>query len=133
MLLALQGGPYLERRAAGHFIPDYFATPEEMRTLFEEDAIRQHFSLKRMDTMTIPCAYFSRMGDTIDNPRQRRQLAHFLARVVRAWSESSLRVGLSHEHASLKDEIYNRLEDRFYEEPKGLPYQYCLMELEKNR
>jgi hypothetical protein len=113
------------------FIPDYFATPDEMRNLIEEDAIRQHFSLKRMDITTIPCAYFTRMGDAIEDPRQRRRLAHLLARVVRAWSESSLRVGLSPGHHGLVDEIYNRLEDRFYEEPKGLPYQYCLMEFLK--
>ncbi|WP_292417408.1 hypothetical protein [Methanoregula sp.] len=113
------------------FIPDYFATPDEMRALVGEDAIRQHFSLQRMETMTIPCAYFSRMGNSIDDPRQRRELTHTLARVVRAWSESSLRVGLSRGHAGLVDEIYSRLEDRFYKEPKGLPYQYCLMELKR--
>lgn len=127
-----QEGLISEEELQAVFIPDYFATPDEMRDLVKEDAIRQHFSLKRMYTMTIPCAYFTRMCDTIGDPRQRRRLAHLLARVVRAWSESSLRVGLAREHAGLVDEIYNRLEDRFYEEPKGLPYQYCLMELVKD-
>ncbi|MBP1927611.1 hypothetical protein J2741_000158 [Methanolinea mesophila] len=113
------------------FIPDYFATPEEMRNLVEEDAIRQHFSLKYMDTMTVPCAYFSRACGSLHDAGQRHRLAHSLARVVRAWSESSLRVGLSPGHAGLVDEIYKRLEDRFYEVPQGLPYQYCLMGLVK--
>jgi hypothetical protein len=113
------------------FIPDYFATPGEMKSLIEEDAIRQHFSLKYRDTMTIPCAYFSRACGSLHDACQRRQLAHSLTRVVRAWSESSLRVGLSHEHASLVDEIYTRLEDLFFEKPRGLPYQYCLIGLVK--
>jgi len=113
------------------FIPDYFATPDEMRNLVEEDAIRQHFSLEYMDAMTIPCAYFSRMCGSLQDTRQRRQLAHSLARVVRAWSESSLRVGLSPDNSCLVDEIYRRLEDRFFEAPEGLPYQYCMMGLRK--
>jgi hypothetical protein len=113
------------------FIPDYFATPAEMKNLVEEDAVRQSFSLKYMDTMTIPCAYFSRTCGSLEDAGQRRQLACSLARVVRAWSESSLRVGLSPDNTGLVDEIYARLEERFFEAPKGLPYQYCLMELAK--
>ena len=113
------------------FIPDYFATPAEMKNLVEEDAVRQSFSLKYMDTMTIPCAYFSRICGSLEDAGQRRQLACSLARVVRAWSESSLRVGLSPDNSGLVDEIYARLEDRFFEVPKGLPYQYCLMGLAK--
>ncbi|HIH02432.1 MAG TPA: class I SAM-dependent methyltransferase [Methanoregulaceae archaeon] len=111
------------------FIPDYFATPDEMRDLIDEDAVRRHFSLKFFDAMTVPCAYFSRMYDTLEDARERRQLADLLARVVRAWSESSIRVGLSPEHAGLVDEIYSRLAERFFEIPRGLPYQYCLIEL----
>lgn len=113
------------------FIPDYFATPDEMRNIIEEDDIARHLSLKSIETVTVPCAYFSQMCDTLQDPGQRRDLARLLARVVRAWSESSLRVGLSPGHSDLIDEIYLRLEDRFFEAPAGLPYQYCLMELVK--
>ena len=116
-----------ERQAI--FVPDYFATPDEMRDLIEEDAVRERFSLIFFDAVTVPCAYFSRMYESIEDARKRRQLAETLARVVRAWSESSIRVGLSAEHAGLVDEIYGRLADRFFDTPRGLPYQYCLIEL----
>jgi hypothetical protein len=118
-----------ERQAI--FIPDYFATPDEMRDLVEEDAVRRHFSLKIFDAMTVPCAYFSRMYESLEDARDRRQLADSLAQVVRAWSESSVRAGLSPEHGDLLDEIYSRLAGRFFERPRGLPYQYCLIELVK--
>jgi len=113
------------------FIPAYFATPDEMRGLLKEEAVSQHFSLQFFDAMTVPCAYFSRMHDSLENAGERRQMADTLARVVRAWSESSVQVGLSSEHAGLIDELYSRLADRFFEEPRGLPYQYCLIELLK--
>jgi hypothetical protein len=111
------------------FVPDYFATPDEMRDLIEEDAVRQRFSLRFFDAMTVPCAYFSRMYDTLEDVGERRQLAETLARVVRAWSESSVQAGLSPEHAGCIEEMYGRLADRFFERPRGLPYQYCLIEL----
>jgi hypothetical protein len=111
------------------FIPDYFATPDEMRDLVEEDAVRRSFSLAFFDALTVPCAYFSRMHEALEDAGERRRLADSLARVVRAWSESSLRIGLSADHAELIDEVYDRLADRFFEAPRGLPYQYCLIEL----
>jgi len=110
------------------FIPDYFTAPDEMKHLVEEDSIGQHSSLRYFDAMSVPCAYFTAMHDTLENT-QRRQLAHSLARVARAWSESSIRVGLSVENPGMIDEIYGLLTDRFFEAPKGLPYQYCLIEL----
>ena len=111
------------------FIPDYFATPDEIASLMAEEGIRQHFSLKSLKTLTVPCAYSSRMQDAGNDARKRHHLAYSLARVVRAWSESSIRVGLSPDHEGLIDEIYRRLAERFFERPEGLPYQYCLMEL----
>jgi hypothetical protein len=111
------------------FIPDYFATPDEMKSVLDEETVRRHFALKGIDAITVPCAYFTQMQDTLENPEERRRLAHSLARVVRAWSESSIRVGLSFEDPGLIDEIYNRLADMFFEKPEGLPYQYCLIEL----
>ena len=111
------------------FIPDYFATPDEMRDLIEEDSVRQHFALASFDAQSVPCAYFSRMQGALENPRERERLARSLSGVVRAWSESSIRVGLSPEHVGLADEIYDRLSGAFFETPAGLPYQYCLIEL----
>jgi hypothetical protein len=111
------------------FIPSYFAAPDEMRDLIEEEAVRQRFMLKLFEAITVPCAYFSRMHESLEDAGERRRLADVLARVVRAWSESSIRTGLSPGHAGLLDEIYGRLAERFYETPKGLPYQYCLIEL----
>jgi len=113
------------------FIPDYFATPEEIASLVAEESISQHFSLKSLKTLTVPCAYRCRMQDTGNDARKRQHLAYSLARVVRAWSESSIRVGLSPDHEDLIDEIYRRLAERFFERPEGLPYQYCLMEFLK--
>lgn len=111
------------------FIPDYFATPDEMRDLVGADDIRQHFSVRSLDAMTVPCAYLERKRDVLENSEERHELAQSLGRVVRAWSESSIRVGLSAGNAGLIDEIYTRLTDRFFETPEGLPYQYCLIEL----
>jgi len=51
--------------------------------------------------------------------------------VVRAWSESSMRIGLYADNKDLIEDIYRRLRDKFYEKPEGLPYQYCLLELVK--
>lgn len=113
------------------FVPSYFATPDEMRGILEEKSVRRHFTLRFRDAMTVPCAYFSRMGDGLETDARRRNLAETLARVVRAWSESSIRAGLSADHADLVDEVYDRLAERFCEAPAGLPYQYCLIELER--
>ena len=113
---------------AAIFVPDYFATPGEMRELVEEDAVRQRFALASLETTTVPCAYVPEMPDSLDDG-ERRRLAGTLARVVRAWSESSIRVGLSAGHADRVDEIYSRLADWFFETPRGMPYQYCLVEL----
>lgn len=113
------------------FVPDYFATPDEMRSLFEEDGIRAVYSLESSDEMTVPCAYFSKAQNRLDDPQERAQLSTTLAHVVRAWSESSIRVGLSPDHKNLVEEIYKRLQDRCLSNPGGLPYQYCLLEVIK--
>ena len=114
---------------AAIFVPDYFATPDEMRAVLEEDGVRQRFSLRSLEATTVPCAYCSQVfkGDDV---RERRERAAALARVVRAWSESSVRVGLA-AHTDLVDEVYARLEDTFFERPAALPYQYCLIELQR--
>lgn len=112
------------------FIPDYFATPEEMSQPVDEADLKC-FSINACDPLTVPCAYFSKAQDMLDDPEERRKLAATLAHVVRAWSESSMKIGLRAENKELIDEIYRRLEDRFYEKPEGLPYQYCLIELVK--
>jgi len=111
------------------FVPDYFATPDEMRAVLEEDEVRRRFSLRSLEATTVPCAYCSQMLEG-DEVRERRVLAASLARVVRAWSESSVRVGLA-AHTDLVDEVYTRLEDAFFERPAALPYQYCLIELQR--
>jgi len=111
------------------FIPDYFATPDEMRDVLDEDAVRRDFSLLFFDAVTVPCAYYSRMHETLEDAGERRQLAETLAGVVRAGSESSIRAGMSGRDDDIVDEIYRRLADRFFETPRGLPYQYCLVEL----
>ncbi len=108
------------------FIPGYFATPAAMRDLVCEDGIRRHFRRASLEATTVPCAYGTRGPLDADD---RRRLAGTLASVVRAWSESSVRAGLSSDHAGLVDEIYDRLADRFFESPRDMPYQYCLMEL----
>ena len=112
------------------FIPDYFAAPEEMSLLPNEADLRC-FALNACDPLIVPCAYFSKAQDMLDDPEERRKLAATLAHVVRAWSESSMKIGLRAENKELIDEIYRRLEEKFYEKPEGLPYQYCLLELVK--
>ncbi|MBN1236148.1 MAG: hypothetical protein JW999_08890 [Methanotrichaceae archaeon] len=82
--------------------------------------------------MTIPCAYFSKAQDRLDDLQERSMLAATLAHVVRAWSESSIQIGLNPDNKELIEDIYRRLQDKFYEKPEGLPYQYCLLELVKN-
>jgi hypothetical protein len=113
------------------FIPDYFATPKEMAALFEEGELAGSFKLTICDPLTVPCAYFARSEGTLDDPQERSTLAATLARVVRAWSESSMQIGLNPDNKALVDEIYQRLENRFFNKLEGLPYQYCLLELAK--
>jgi len=112
------------------FIPDYFATPSEMSRLLEEDGLRC-FAINACDPLTVPCAYFTKAQDRLDDPHERSRLAATLAHVVRAWSESSMRIGLCEDNKGLIEDIYRRLQDKFYEKPEGLPYQYCLLELAK--
>lgn len=113
------------------FIPDYFATAQEMSASLYEDDLKSCFDLKFCDPLTVPCAYFARSQGKLNDPQERSALAATLARVVRAWSESSMQIGLNPNNKALVNEIYQRLEDRFYEKPEGLPYQYCLLELIK--
>jgi SAM-dependent methyltransferase len=112
------------------FIPDYFAAPHEMASLLEDDDLRC-FSVNACDPLTIPCAYFTKAQDKLDDLQERFKLAAALAHVVRAWSESSMRIGLQADNKDMIEEIYRRLLDKFYEKPVGLPYQYCLLELVK--
>lgn len=114
------------------FIPDYFATAREMAVaLLEDDDLSGYFDLKGCDSLTVPCAYFGRSHGRLNDPQERSMLAATLARVVRAWSESSMQIGLNPDNKALVNEIYQRLEDKFREKPEGLPYQYCLLELAK--
>jgi hypothetical protein len=115
------------------FIPDYFATPHEMSRLLDEDDLRCCFAVNACDPMTIPCAYFARTQDKLDDPQERSMLAATLAHVVRAWSESSMQIGLHADNKDLIEDIYRRLQGKFYEKPEGLPYQYCLLELVKKK
>ena len=112
------------------FIPDYFATPNEMSRLLDEDDLGC-FAVNACDPLTVPCAYFTKAHDRLDDPLERSKLAATLAHVVRAWSESSMRIGLCADNKDLIEDIYQRLHDKFCEKPEGLPYQYCLLELEK--
>jgi hypothetical protein len=113
------------------FIPDYFASPQEMSGLLDEDDLRRCFAVNAVDPLTIPCAYFARAQDRLADQQERSMLAATLAHVVRAWSESSMRIGLHPDNKELIEDIYRRLKARFYEKPEGLPYQYCLLELVK--
>ena len=127
---------YQEGRIKGEelntiFVPDYFATPEEMKSLAHENEIKELYDLNSFEEMTVPCAYYSQVKDQLDKDEARAKLADTLAHVVRAWSESSIRTGLAAENKDSVDEIYKRLREKFYETPKGLPYEYCLLELIK--
>lgn len=114
------------------FVPDYFATPVEMSALLNEDELKKVLYLKSCREMTVPCAYFDKAQNRLDDERERAKLAATLAHVVRAWSESSVKIGLSPDNKDKIEEIYQRLCDKFYEYPRALPYQYCLLELIKN-
>jgi len=113
------------------FVPDYFATPQEMKSLLEEDGLAKQFKLRFFEEMTVPCAYYSQFKGRLDDDQARAKLADTLAHVVRAWSESSIKTGLAADDKAEIDEIYQRLRDKFYHNPKGLPYEYCLTELTK--
>lgn len=126
---------YVEKRLSkaelnAIFIPDYFAAPQEMSRLLDEDDLRC-FAVNACDPLTVPCAYFTKAQDKLEDPQERSKLASTLAHVVRAWSESSMQIGLNADNKNLIEDIYRRLEDKFYEKPEGLPYQYCLLELVK--
>ena len=113
------------------FMPDYFATPQEMRLLIDENELKQLFDLKYIEELTVPCAYYSQLKNKLKNDQARAELAEILAHVVRAWSESSIKTGLSEENKDKIEDIYKRLREKFYETPEGLPYEYCLLELIK--
>jgi len=128
----LREGRISKEESNAIFVPDYFATPDEMKALIEEDDRKLGYSLEYFDAMTVPCAYFTKWQDKLGDPQERSQLADTLAHVVRAWSKSSIGIGLSPANKDTIEEIYKRLRDKFYETPKGLPYQYCLLELVKS-
>ncbi|HAV10556.1 MAG TPA: hypothetical protein DCX22_02940 [Dehalococcoidia bacterium] len=113
------------------FVSDYFATPEGMKALLEEDEIKHIYYLHSKEEMTVPCAYFTKMGNKLGNPQERALLASTLAHVVRAWSESSAKIGFSPNNKDKIEEIYKRLVNKIFENPISLPYQYCLLELIK--
>ncbi|MDD4448676.1 MAG: hypothetical protein PHN61_13510, partial [Methanothrix sp.] len=111
------------------FIPDYFTSPHEMSVLLDEEDLRGYFAVNAIDPLTVPCAYFSKAQDKLEDTEERSKLAATLAHVVRAWSESSMQIGLLPDNKMLIEDIYRRLQVKFYEKPEGLPYQYCLLEL----
>ncbi len=113
------------------FVPDYFATPQEMKSLIGEDGLAQTFKLGFFEEMTVPCAYYAQFKNQLDDQQSRGKLADTLAHVVRAWSESSIKTGLAADDKGEIEEIYQRLRDKFYHTPGGLPYEYCLLELIK--
>jgi len=113
------------------FVPDYFAKPQEMKSLIEEDGLAKTFDLRFFEEMTVPCAYYSQFKNQLDDEQAKAKLAGTLAHVVRAWSESSIKTGLAADDKGEIEEIYQRLRDRFYRAPGGLPYEYCLLELIK--
>jgi hypothetical protein len=102
-----------------------------MSRLLDEEDLRWCFAINACDPVTIPCAYFTKAQDKLDDPQERSTLAATLAHVVRAWSESSMQIGLHADNKDLIEDIYRRLQGKFYEKPEGLPYQYCLLELVK--
>jgi hypothetical protein len=42
-----------------------------------------------------------------------------------------MQIGLHPDNKELIEDIYRRLQDKLYEKPEALPYQYCLLELIK--
>jgi SAM-dependent methyltransferase len=129
---------YLEKKLSkaeleAIFIPDYFASPNEMSILLDEEELVGCFAISAIDSLTVPCAYFSKVQEKLEDLQERTKLASTLAHVVRAWSESSMQIGLLPDNKELIEDIYRRLQDKFYEKPEGLPYQYCLLELIKRR
>ncbi|MDI6719877.1 MAG: hypothetical protein QMD46_09735 [Methanomicrobiales archaeon] len=84
-----------------------------------------------LEAISVSCAYFTRMHDRLDDIPGRRRLAFTPAHSARAWSESSLRVGLSAEHTEIIDVICQHLAGAFFGNPWGLPYPSCLIGLVK--
>ena len=98
-----------------------------MRDVLDEDAAGG-LLLGFFDAVTVPAPIYSRCTDPRD-AGERRRLAKHARGVGRAWSESSISAGLAVRDDDIVDEIYRRLADRFFETPRGLPYQYCLVEI----
>jgi hypothetical protein len=113
------------------FVPDYFATPQEMQSVLAGPEIKRRFRLEHFEPVTVPCAYFPQFQDRLKDLGAREELASKLAHEVRAWSESSIKTGLATAHKEKIDEIYNRLQRKFHQLPKPLPFQYCMIELRK--
>ncbi|MFA5078130.1 MAG: hypothetical protein WC541_01440 [Dehalococcoidia bacterium] len=124
-------GKIREEEWTAIFVPDYFATPQEMESLLQEDGLAKVFSLGFFEEMTVPCAYYAQFKDKLNDEQAKAKLADTLAHVVRAWSESSIKTGLAAGDKPEIEEIYQRLRDKFYHNPTGLPYEYCLTELKK--
>ena len=123
-------GLLTREQAAAIFVRSYFATPAQIKSLLGEPAAKKLFSVKSCESLTIPCSYYAKSKDNLSDPQEKAWLAATLSCVVRAWGESSLRGGLDNQ--ALLDEIFNRLRAKFYDTPRGLPYQYSLLELLKN-
>lgn len=113
------------------FVPDYFATPGEMKSVVTQPEIARSYNMEHFEPVTIPCAYYPQYQGRLDDPQAKMELGATLSHVVRAWSESSIKTGIAPEHKDKAGEIYKRLQDRFCQTPKALPYQYCMMELRK--
>ncbi|RPJ63890.1 MAG: hypothetical protein EHM12_01170 [Dehalococcoidia bacterium] len=113
------------------FVPDYFATPQEMQSVIAAPGVKRYFRLEHFGPITVPCAYYPLFQDRLGDAKAREELGNKLAHEVQAWSESSIKTGLSSAHKEKIDEIYKRLENKFCRLPKALPFQYCMVELRK--
>jgi len=123
-------GQLTREEAAAVFVRSFFPTPTQVKSVLGEPAAKKLFALKSSESTTIPCSYYTKSQDNLADPQEKAWLAATLSCVVRAWSESSVRIGL--DNKDLRDEIYNRLRSKFYDKPRGLHYQYCFLELLKS-
>ena len=114
------------------FIPGYFATPDEMRSFFNDDKIKRCFDLRHCNSLTVPCAYSERVKDRLDNPQTRADLAGRLAHVVRAWSESSVRSGLLQRNENMIEEVYKQAQGKVFGKSKALAVSILHGGIEKN-